>query len=754
MPSKILTKESLIPGQTSRLVIDAPHIAAAAKPGNFVILRVTPTGERIPLTIADTDPDAGTITLVYLVMGKTTAVLESLNAGDCIEDLCGPLGKATHIEKTGSVICVGGGTGIAAMHHIAKGHHRAGNYVIAVIGARSKNLLLYHDELSSFCDEVLVTTDDGSFGRKGLVTDPLKERLEQDKTIKEVVAIGPVPMMQAVAAAVKPFNVPTTVSLNSIMVDGIGMCGACRVTVGGEVKFTCVDGPEFDGQLVDFAELRSRLGAFREQENLSKEHCTCLDDAVKAAKPAKKQKPRRVAMPCQPAAERIKNFREVALGYSPGQAQEEAKRCLQCKKPLCIKGCPVEVPIKEFIKNIVDGDIEKAYETIKSTNSLPAVCGRVCPQENQCEGECILGKKGEPVAIGRLERFVADTYLASSACKKLLGKDACAIPDPDVRVACIGSGPSSLTVAGYLAACGIQVTVFEALHELGGVLVYGIPEFRLPKKDIVGSEVDVLKQVGVEFVTNYVGGKTFQIQQLLDQGYKAVFIGVGAGLPKFLNVPGENLIGVFSANEYLTRVNLGRAYDFPNYDTPIFPGKQVTVFGGGNVAMDAARTALRLGAESVHIVYRRTRDEIPARHEELEHAEEEGVILQLLSAPIRFLGDDKGKLSGVELQRMELGEPDASGRRRPVPIKDDFFTLQTDLAVVAVGTGANPVLLEATAGLKLNKWGYIEADENGETSIPNVFAGGDIVSGAATVILAMGAGRTSAKEIARRFGKG
>jgi len=752
MPSKILTKDSLILGQTSRLVIDAPHIATAAKPGNFVILRVAPNGERIPLTIADADADAGTITLVYLVMGKSTMVLESLNAGDFIEDLCGPLGKPTHIEKVGSVICVGGGTGIAAMHHIAKGHHRAGNYVIAVIGARSKDLLLYHDELSSFCDEVLVTTDDGSFGQKGLVTEPLKDRLEKDKSIKEVIAIGPVPMMQAVATTVKPFDVPTTVSLNSIMVDGIGMCGACRVTVGGQVKFTCVDGPEFDGQLVDFAELRSRLGAFRDQELISKEQCTCLDDAVKAAK-LPKPKPKRVAMPCQPAEERIKNFREVALGYSPGQAQEEAKRCLQCKKPFCIKGCPVEVPIKEFIKCIVDGEIEKAYKIITSTNSLPAVCGRVCPQENQCEGECVLGKKGEPVAIGRLERYVADTYLASSACKALLAREATTIANPDVRVACIGSGPSSLTVAGYLAACGVKVTVFEALHELGGVLIYGIPEFRLPKNDIVGLEVNVLKKAGVEFVTNYVGGKTFQIQQLLDEGYNAVFIGVGAGLPTFLKVPGESLIGVFSANEYLTRVNLGRAYDFPNHDTPIFPGRNVTVFGGGNVAMDAARTALRLGAESVHIVYRRTRDEIPARHEELEHAEEEGVILQLLSAPVRFIGDEKGKLSGVELQRMELGEPDASGRRRPVPIKDSFFTLQTDLAVVAVGTGANPVLLESTPGLKLNKWGYIEADENGETSIPNVFAGGDIVSGAATVILAMGAGRTSAKEIARRFGK-
>lgn len=751
MASLIVKKESLIPGQTSRLTVDAPHIATTAKPGNFVILRVTESGERIPLTIADTDPENGTISLVYLVMGKTTKILESLSEGEYIEDLCGPLGKPTHIEKVGKVVCVGGGTGIAAMHHIAKGHHKAGNYVVAVIGARNKDLLLYEKELSSFCDEVLVSTDDGSVGHKGLVTDLLKEQLDADNAVKEVVAIGPVPMMQAVAATAKPYNVPTTVSLNSIMVDGVGMCGACRVTVGGETKFTCVDGPEFDGQLVDFVELRQRLTMFKDQECISKDNCNCLEGKP-AKKPAKK-KATRVDMPCQPANVRVKNFREVALGYSPSQAREEAARCLQCKKPLCVQGCPVEVPIRDFIKDIVDGDIAKAYATIKGTNSLPAVCGRVCPQETQCEGKCVLNAKGQPVAIGRLERFVADTYLASSACQQLLGSNSCSFTDPDIKVACIGSGPSSLTVAGYLAARGISVTVFEALHEVGGVLVYGIPEFRLPKADVVGTEVSVLKQLGVEFVTNYVGGRTVQVQELLDQGYKAVFIGVGAGLPKFLEVPGENLMGVFSANEYLTRVNLGRAYEFPEYDTPTFPGKNVTVYGAGNVAMDAARTALRLGAESVHIVYRRTRAEMPARHEELEHAEEEGVKLEVLCSPVRFNSDENGKLVSVDLQRMKLGEPDASGRCRPVPIEGDIYTLKTDLAVVSVGTGANPVLLESTPGLKLNKWGYIEADEKGETSIPNVFAGGDIVSGAATVILAMGAGRAAAKEIAKRLGR-
>ena len=468
-----------------------------------------------------------------------------------------------------------------------------------------------------------------------------------------------------------------------------------------------------------------------------------------AAKP-KKTLGTRVEMPCQPAEERVKNFSEVALGYTPEMAIQEAQRCLQCKKPFCVDGCPVEVEIKDFIAALAEGKTEEAYSIIKRTNALPAICGRVCPQEDQCEGKCILVKKGQPIAIGRLERYVADHYLASDACARVTGEAACAMPNDSVKVACIGAGPASLTVAGDLASRGIAVTVFEALHVVGGVLVYGIPEFRLPKTLVVEKEIEALKQLGVNFVTNWVGGKTILVQELLDQGYSAVFIGVGAGLPQFLNVPGENLIGVFSANEYLTRSNLGRAYDFPNYDTPTYIGKHVTVYGAGNVAMDAARTALRLGAEDVTIVYRRTRAEMPCRHEELEHAEEEGVKLATLNSPVSFHGDENGRLVSVTLERMELGEPDASGRRRPMPT-GETVNMQTDLAIVAVGTRSNPILLDATVGLKLNKWGYIEADENGETSIPNVFAGGDIVTGAATVILAMGAGRTAAKEIIRRF---
>lgn len=458
----------------------------------------------------------------------------------------------------------------------------------------------------------------------------------------------------------------------------------------------------------------------------------------------------RTPMPEQPADVRNRNFQEVTLGYTLEQAQKEAERCIQCKKPGCRKGCPVEIDIPGFIAQIVKGDLDAAYKVIRDTNSLPAVCGRVCPQETQCEGGCILVKKGEAVAIGRLERFVADAHLAKSACDQLTGEAVCALVREDLKVACIGSGPASLTVAGYLAAKGIKVTVFEALHEVGGVLVYGIPEFRLPKA-IVKQEIDAMKTLGVEFKVNWVGGKTITVQDLFDEGYNAVFIGVGAGLPKFLRVPGENLIGVFSANEFLTRVNLGRAYDFPAHDTPVYKGKNVVVFGAGNVAMDAARTAKRLGADSVRVVYRRTEKEMPARLEEVHHAKEEGVELLCLHGPTELVGDENNRLKAVKLQKMTLGAPDDSGRCSPIAC-DEFCEIPADMAVIAVGTGANPIMTQATPGLETNKWGYVVAnEETGETSIPMVFAGGDIVTGAATVISAMGAGRKAAKEIARRL---
>ncbi len=453
----------------------------------------------------------------------------------------------------------------------------------------------------------------------------------------------------------------------------------------------------------------------------------------------------RTDMPCQDPNIRRNNFEEVATGYTDEMAMAEATRCIQCKKPKCRSGCPVEVRIPEFIEQVALGDFAKAYEIIRTTNALPAVCGRVCPQENQCEGSCILGVKGEAVAIGRLERFVADKALCGCTID-------CKIPEPkNVKIACLGSGPSSLTCAGYLAQLGAKVTIFEALHESGGVLVYGIPEFRLPKA-LVAKELQGLTNLGVEIKTNWVAGRTITIQELLDDGYDAVFIGVGAGLPIFLNIPGENLLGVFSANEYLTRSNLGRAYAFPEYDTPTWLGKSVTIYGAGNVAMDAARTAIRMGADKVSLVYRRTKAEMPARHEEIEHALEEGVELIELVAPLRFIADETNRLAGVELEKMQLGEPDSSGRRRPNPTGEKYI-LDTDLAIIALGTRSNPILLEATPDLELNKWDYIVTNpETNETSIPNVYAGGDIVTGAATVIMAMGAGRTAAQAIAKKHG--
>lgn len=459
-------------------------------------------------------------------------------------------------------------------------------------------------------------------------------------------------------------------------------------------------------------------------------------------KKEKKEKIPRQPMPEQEPNVRAKNFMEVPLGYTPELAVKEAERCLQCKKPSCVGGCPVNVDIPGFIRHIKEGEFTQAIRNLWSKNSLPAVCGRVCPQEIQCEEVCILGKKDAPVAVGNLERFAADWERAHGT--------GALPPKADLtgrKVAVVGSGPSGLTVAGDLIVKGHDVTILEAFHKPGGVLVYGIPEFRLPK-EIVAQEIHFLERLGVQVECNAVVGRTVTLDELFDQGYHAVYIGVGAGLPRFLNIPGENLVGILSANEYLTRANLMKAYLFPEVDTPIPRGKNVIVLGGGNVAMDSARTALRLGADSVRIVYRRSKTELPARAAEVHHAEEEGIEFLFLTNPIRYLGNDKGRLTGMACLKMELGEPDASGRRRPVPIEGSEFTLECDLVVVAVGSGANPLLTSSTPEMTLNKWGYIVTDpEAGKTTKKGVWAGGDIVTGAATVILAMGAGRKAADSI-------
>jgi len=777
--AKILNRRTIAPDTISMELL-APQIARKRKAGQFVILRAREEAERIPLTIAMSDTKKGSITVIFQMVGHSTMELGQLPEGGEVADVVGPLGRPTHIENFGTVVSVGGGIGIAVALPIAQAMKKAGNRVIGIIGSRTRDLLILEKEMKGVCQELLVSTDDGTYGIHGFVTNVLETVIKRGEKIGLVTAIGPVPMMRAVCGLTRPHGIKTIVSLNPIMIDGTGMCGGCRVSVGGETKFTCVDGPEFDGHQVDWDLLVSRQRIYLDQEKRAielfpemhpetGEPCR-LEAAARVSAPDPDQvsiepaervtegkKPweiPRQPMPEQEPEERVKNFQEVPYGYTPLQAVAEAKRCMQCKKPMCITGkidkktgnivggCPVEIDIPGFIKLIAEGDFMGAARKIREKNLLPAICGRVCPQEEQCELTCTVGLRGEPIAIGRLERFAAD-YERNSGKIEIPEK-----PGPTgKKVAVIGSGPAGLTVAGDLIRLGHEVTVFEALHRGGGVLVYGIPEFRLPK-EIVRQEIDYLQELGVDFQYNSIIGKLETIDELMEkQGYDAVFVGSGAGAPSFLGIPGENLNRVLSANEYLTRSNLMKAYD-PNYDTPIVSSREVAVVGGGNVAMDSARTALRLGAENVHIVYRRSRKEMPARIEEIHHAEEEGVNFKFLTNPVAILGDKNGWVKGMQCLRMELGEPDESGRRRPIPVKGSDFIINVDTVIVAIGNAPNPLIPQSTPDLATSRWGTINADpETGATSKPGVFAGGDIVTGAATVILAMGAGRKAARAI-------
>jgi glutamate synthase (NADPH/NADH) small chain len=716
-----------------------PDIAAAVRPGQFVVFRADDYAERIPLTVADSDPDTGLVTVIFQAVGASTRKLALLSAGDILMDVVGPLGRISEIELFGTVVCIGGGIGVAPVYPIARALKEAGNRLISIVGARSKDLLILEEEMAAISDELIVTTDDGSYGMKGFVTDALKTLSDRGEKIDRIVAIGPVVMMRAVANATRKSKIPTIASLNSVMIDATGMCGCCRVDVGGSTKFACVDGPEFDAHEVDFDELIRRQAMYEREEYRALWHHECLlaaetEQVEKAA--------HRVLMPKQDHRARVNNFSEVALGYTREMAQQEALRCLQCKKAPCVAGCPVEIDIPAFVKLIQQGDFLGSIRKIKEKNSLPGICGRVCPQEEQCEIECVLTKKGEPIAIGRLERFVADYELEQGEVR--------APPRPPKtghKVAVVGAGPAGLTVGGELAKLGHDVTIFEALHKPGGVLVYGIPEFRLPKS-IVQVECDYVMKLGAEFRNSHVVGQLGNLDSLMADGYDAIFLGTGAGLPYFLGIPGENLNGVYSANEFLTRTNLMKAYLFPEYDTPIRVGQNVAVVGGGNVAMDAARCAKRLGAENVYIVYRRSEKEMPARDEEIENAVEESIELLTLRNPTRVIGDENGWVKQLEVIEMELGEPDDSGRRRPIPKKGSEYTIDVDVLIPAIGQGPNPLLTSVTPDLNLNKWGNIVADEEtGKTSKKGVFAGGDIVTGAATVILAMGAGKKAARAI-------
>ena len=571
-------------------------------------------------------------------------------------------------------------------------------------------------------------------------------------------------MMKFVCLLTKKYDIPTDVSLNTIMVDGTGMCGACRITVGGKTKFVCVDGPEFDGHQVDFDEMLKRMGAFKEIEreeihkldHLEEAHAAALNDRTapwreelrKAMKPKERTAIPRVKMnELDPEYRSHTRLEEVNQGLTAEQARTEASRCLDCANPTCMTGCPVGINIPSFIKNIERGEFLEAAKVLKETSALPAVCGRVCPQEKQCESKCIHLKMGhEAVAIGYLERFAADYERESGQ----ISLPEVALPN-GIKVAVIGSGPAGLSFAGDMAKLGYEVTVFEALHEIGGVLKYGIPEFRLPNK-IVDVEIENLSKLGVTFVKDCIVGKTISVEDLKADGFQGIFVASGAGLPNFMNIPGENSINIMSSNEYLTRVNLMDAAN-PESDTPVAFGKRVAVIGGGNTAMDSVRTAKRLGAEKAMIIYRRSEQEMPARLEEVKHAKEEGVEFLTLHNPIEYKADEKGRVKQVVLQKMELGEPDASGRRSPVPIPGAIETLDIDLAIVSVGVSPNPIVPHSIPELELGRKGTIAVNENMESSIPMIYAGGDIVRGGATVILAMGDGRRAAAAMHQQLSK-
>lgn len=732
----------------------APRIAASAKPGQFIILIADDYAERIPLTISDYDIERGTVQIVVQASGASTQKIVAFEEGESFKDFVGPLGRYSEFLdedleelKKKRYLFVAGGVGTAPVYPQAKWFKEHGLSCDIILGAKSKEFVILEEELGSVCDNLYVCTDDGSYGFKGLVTDKIKDLYSKGEKYDVCVSIGPMIMMKFVCLTTKEYNLKTIVSMNPIMVDGTGMCGACRVKVGDKTKFACVDGPEFDGHLIDWNSAMKRQSQYKSADSVRKiEPHVCnfeydieaQNHEIETGEAIKQDRFTAVPVRNQDPEVRSHNFEEVCYGYNEEEAMREANRCLNCKNPKCRQGCPVNIDIPGFIKEIASGNFEQSAKVLALYTALPAVCGRVCPQETQCEAQCVLKARGDSVSIGKLERFAADKSREEKY--KLFDKPR----QNGHKVAVIGAGPAGLTCAGDLAKMGYEVTIFEALHLAGGVLVYGIPEFRLPDS-VVESEIENLKALGVKIENDVVIGRTITVDEILEQGYEAVFIGSGAGLPTFMGIEGENLNGVYSANEFLTRNNLMRSFD-KDFDTPLNVGNKVAVIGGGNVAMDAARVARRLGAE-VSIVYRRTEAELPARVEEVHHAQEEGIKFEMLTAPVEILGDEDGWVRGMKMVRNELGEPDASGRRRPVKIEGSDFEEEFETVIMALGTSPNPLISHTTNHLDVNKWGCIVADETGQTSREGIFAGGDAVTGAATVILAMGAGKTAAESI-------
>ena len=775
-----IVRKQFFSENVAELEVEAPLIARSRKAGHFVIVRVDRQGERMPLTISSADVERGTITLVVQRIGVSSAKLAAVEVGDELADVVGPLGRATRIEQYGTVVCACGGVGAAPMLPIAQAMKAAGNRVVTVLAARTAELIILREQLEAVSDEVIVMTDDGSLGSKGLITQGVEQVIQREQ-VDKCITIGPAIMMKFVALTTQKYHIPTEASLNTIMVDGTGMCGACRVTVGGKTKFVCVDGPEFDAHEVDFDEMLSRLKSYKAEEaeayekyktgaldeglRIKDERLNCLDSEnseTRVTSPSSfihhpLSNKERVAIPRVQMNElapevRIHSLREeVNQGLTFEQAVTEAHRCLNCKNPTCVEGCPVNIHIPAFIKQLEQGDVMGAAAIIKESSTLPAVCGRVCPQEKQCEAHCIHLKMGKPaVAIGYLERFVADYAreegtLSISPLKGENKKSPFKGDLEGLRIAVVGSGPAGLAFAGDMAKFGYRVTVFEALHEIGGVLKYGIPEFRLPNR-IVDAEIDGLRALGVEFKTDTIVGKTITVEQLQAEGYAGIFVGSVAGLPRFMNIPGENLNGVLSCNEYLTRVNLMDASSEAT-DTPLLRGRNVVVVGGGNTAMDAVRTAKRLGAEHAIIVYRRSEEEMPARIEEVHHAKAEGIEFMTLHNPLEYHADENGRVKEAVLQVMTLGEPDESGRRSPVPVEGETVTIPADLVIVSAGVSPNPLIPTSVKGLEISKKGTIVVNEKMQSAIPTLFAGGDIVRGGATVILAMADGRHAAKEM-------